>query len=35
LIRSHDLLKKPLRIEPPFVFLPEGPGSASNLMTLP
>lgn len=26
LIRSHDLLKKPLRMEPPFVYLPEGPG---------
>lgn len=26
LIRSHDLLKTPLRIEPPYVYLPEGPG---------
>ena len=26
LIRSHDLLKKSLRIEPPFAFLPEGIG---------
>lgn len=31
LIRSHDLLKKPLRIEPPFVFLPEGPGLGVEL----
>ena len=26
LIREHDLLKTPLKIEPPFVHLPEGPG---------
>ena len=26
LIRSHDLLKTPLKMEPPFVHLPEGPG---------
>ncbi len=26
LIRSHDLLTTPLKIEPPFVHLPEGPG---------
>lgn len=26
LIREHDLLKSPLKIEPPFVHLPEGPG---------
>jgi len=26
LIRSHDLLKQSLRIEPPFAFLPEGVG---------
>ena len=26
LIRSHDLLKTPLDIQPPFVSLPEGPG---------
>lgn len=26
LIRSHDLLKEPLKVEPPFVHLPEGPG---------
>lgn len=26
LIRTHDLLKEPLRMEPPFVYLPEGPG---------
>jgi muconate cycloisomerase len=31
LIRSHDLLKKPLRIEPPFAFLPEGPGLGVEL----
>jgi muconate cycloisomerase len=26
LIRSHDLLQEPLRIEPPYAFLPGGPG---------
>ena len=26
LIRQHDLLRKPLRIEPPYAYLPEGPG---------
>ena len=26
MIREHDLLKTPLRFEPPFVYLPEGPG---------
>ncbi|HZJ09799.1 MAG TPA: mandelate racemase/muconate lactonizing enzyme family protein [Trueperaceae bacterium] len=26
LIRSHDLLKQPLRIEPPYAWLPSGPG---------
>ncbi|MGH2645326.1 MAG: enolase C-terminal domain-like protein, partial [Chitinophagaceae bacterium] len=26
LIREHDLLKTPLKIEPPYAFLPEGPG---------
>lgn len=26
LIRTHDLLKEPLRMEPPFVYLPEGSG---------
>lgn len=26
LIREHDLLKKPLTIDPPYVSLPEGPG---------
>jgi muconate cycloisomerase len=26
LIRSHDLLAEPLRIEPPFALLPDGPG---------
>lgn len=31
LIRSHDLLKKPLRIEPPFAFLPDGPGLGVEL----
>jgi len=26
MIREHDLLRTPLRFEPPFVHLPEGPG---------
>ena len=26
MIRSHDLLKKPLQFNPPYVALPEGPG---------
>lgn len=26
LIREHDLLKKPLAIQPPYAYLPEGPG---------
>jgi len=26
LIRAHDLLTEPLKIEPPFAYLPEGPG---------
>lgn len=26
LLREHDLLEAPLRLEPPYVFLPEGPG---------
>lgn len=26
LIREHDLLQEPLRIDPPFAYLPEGPG---------
>ncbi|MEZ4775122.1 MAG: mandelate racemase/muconate lactonizing enzyme family protein [Bacteroidia bacterium] len=26
LIRTHDLLEKPIRLEPPYVYLPEGPG---------
>ncbi|MFA9478475.1 mandelate racemase/muconate lactonizing enzyme family protein [Phycisphaerales bacterium AB-hyl4] len=26
MVREHDLLKQPLRIEPPHVYLPEGPG---------
>lgn len=26
LIRTHDLLEEPLKMEPPFVHLPEGPG---------
>jgi muconate cycloisomerase len=31
LIRSHDLLTEPLRIEPPFAFIPEGPGLGISL----
>ncbi len=31
LIRSHDLLKNPLRIEPPYAFLPDGPGLGIEL----
>jgi muconate cycloisomerase len=31
LIRSHDLLKKPLRIEPPYAYLPVGPGLGVEL----
>ncbi len=31
LIRSHDLLTKPLRIEPPYAFLPDGPGLGIEL----
>lgn len=26
MLRGHDLLKRPLRIEPPYAYLPEGPG---------
>ena len=26
LIREHDLLKEPLKVEPPYAYLPEGPG---------
>jgi muconate cycloisomerase len=26
LIREHDLLTEPLKISPPFAYLPEGPG---------
>jgi muconate cycloisomerase len=28
MIREHDLLEQPLRIEPPWAFVPEGPGLA-------
>jgi muconate cycloisomerase len=31
LIRSHDLLRRPLRIEPPYAFLPEGAGLGVEL----
>lgn len=31
LIRSHDLLSEPLRIEPPYAYLPEGPGLGVSL----
>ena len=31
LIRSHDLLRKPLNIEPPFALLPTGPGLGVEL----
>lgn len=31
MIREHDLLESPLRIEPPFAFLPEGPGLGISL----
>jgi len=31
LIRSHDLLKKPLEISPPYASLPEGPGLGVEL----
>lgn len=31
LIRTHDLLRNPLRIEPPVVLLPEGPGLGVEL----
>lgn len=31
LLRSHDLLKNPLRIEPPFAYLPEGVGLGVSL----
>ena len=26
MIREHDLLETPLRIEPPFAYVPQGPG---------
>lgn len=31
MIRSHDLLKVPLRFEPPYAYLPEGPGLGIEL----
>jgi len=31
LIREHDLLASPLRIEPPYAYLPEGPGLGVEL----
>jgi muconate cycloisomerase len=31
LIRSHDLLRKPLQINPPHAILPEGPGLGVEL----
>ncbi|TDC07140.1 mandelate racemase [Nonomuraea longispora] len=31
LIRSHDLLRRPLRIEPPYAFLPDGDGLGVEL----
>lgn len=31
MIREHDLLKTPLRFEPPFAFVPEGPGLGIEL----
>jgi muconate cycloisomerase len=31
LLREHDLLKRPLRLEPPFAYLPEGPGLGVEL----
>ena len=31
MIRSHDLLQSPLRIEPPFAYVPEGPGLGIEL----
>jgi len=31
LLRSHDLLKKPLRLEPPYAYLPDGPGLGVEL----
>jgi muconate cycloisomerase len=31
MIREHDLLESPLRIEPPFAFVPEGPGLGVTL----
>ena len=31
MIRRHDLLKNPLRFEPPHVLLPEGPGLGVEL----
>jgi len=31
MIREHDLLETPLRFEPPFAFVPEGPGLGIEL----
>ena len=31
LVRTHDLLKTPLRLEPPYVYLPSGPGLGVEL----
>lgn len=31
LVRGHDLLKTPLRLEPPYVYLPSGPGLGVEL----
>jgi muconate cycloisomerase len=31
MIREHDLLKQPLRIDPPYAFVPEGPGLGVQL----
>ena len=31
MIRSHDLLRSPLKIEPPFAYVPEGPGLGIEL----
>jgi muconate cycloisomerase len=31
LLREHDLLKRPLRLEPPLAYLPEGPGLGVEL----
>lgn len=31
MLRSHDLLRQPLRFEPPYAYLPEGPGLGVEL----